>query len=117
MIVTVHFIWRPDRQRSDSIGKPFYKRSPEKQLIAEYDMTYVSQLGFPTTVPPRQSHLIFVANHSTTLTTTHFRYLLLDWLLVAVFAPDSRHRVLFPWRTTGIRFRVSNPVLLLNFLM
>jgi len=107
MIVTVHFLWRPvnytspptlqtdrtdtqtdrqtDRQRSDSIGQTVLQTVARKQLIAEYDMTYVSQLGFPTTVPPRQSYLTFVANHSTTLTTTHFRYLLLHWLLVAVF--------------------------------
>jgi len=113
MVVTVHFLWRPvnytvahqryrqtDRTDRQADNGPIAK-SLENQLIAEYDMTYATHLGFPTTVPPRQSQLTFVANHSTTQTTTHFRYLLFHWLhqettIVAVLPLSlalSRYRV------------------------
>jgi len=69
----------------------------KNQLIAKHNMTYVnvSHLGFPRKVPPRVlSHLTFVANHPTTSTMTHFRYLLLHWLhhkttLLALFPCHS----------------------------
>ena len=74
----------------------------KNQLIAKHNMTYVnvSHLGFPRKVPPRVlSHLTFVANHPTTSTMTHFRYLLLHWLhhkttLLALF-PVIRFLAIF----------------------